>query len=77
LNIKDKKDQKIRGNMKMDVASWPRRIKTYILECRRVLKVTKKPDSTEFKTIVKVSGLGMLIIGLLGFLITLAKELLL
>ncbi len=61
----------------MDIASWPRRIKTYILECKRVLKITKKPDGAEFKTIVKVSGLGMLIVGLLGFLISMVKELLL
>ncbi len=59
----------------MNIASWPGRIKIYVAECRRVLKITKKPDSTEFKTIVKVSGLGMLIIGLLGFLITMIKEL--
>lgn len=61
----------------MDIASWPRRTKSYILECRRVLKITKKPDNTEFKTIVKVSGLGMLLIGFIGFLVTLIKELLL
>ena len=61
----------------MEVKSWPKRIKNYVSECRRVLKVTKKPDSVEFKTIVKVSGLGMIIIGLIGFLVVLAKELLL
>ena len=61
----------------MDIASWPRRIKTYVLECKRVLKITKKPDAVEFKTIVKVSGLGLLIVGLLGFLISMVKELLL
>jgi protein transport protein SEC61 subunit gamma-like protein len=61
----------------MDVASWPGRIKTYGKECWRVLRITKKPTNTEFKTIVKVSGLGMLVVGLIGFLITLVKELLL
>jgi protein transport protein SEC61 subunit gamma-like protein len=61
----------------MDIASWPGKIKVYITECRRVLKITKKPDNAEFKVIVKVSGLGMLVVGLIGFLITLIKELLL
>jgi protein transport protein SEC61 subunit gamma-like protein len=61
----------------MNIASWPGRIKNYVIECRRVLKVTKKPTNTEFKTIVKVSGLGMIIVGLLGFLIVLVKDLLL
>jgi protein transport protein SEC61 subunit gamma and related proteins len=51
------------------------KFKRFIIECKRVLKVTKKPDSVEFKTIVKVSGLGMGIIGLLGFLVQLIKNL--
>lgn len=45
-------------------------------ECLRVLKVTKKPSSEEFKIIVKVSGLGILVIGLIGFVIQMAKQLL-
>ena len=61
----------------MNPKEWPSRIKTKLLEYRRVLKVTKKPTQEEFKTIVKVSGLGMLVIGLVGFLIVLVKELLL
>lgn len=51
--------------------------KQFIKECGRVLKVTKKPTGEEFKTIVKVSGLGMAIIGLIGFVIHLLKQLLL
>ena len=39
----------------------------------RVLRVTKKPTSEEFKTIVKVAGLGMILIGLIGFFLQLAK----
>lgn len=53
----------------------PSKIQRYIQECLRVLKVTKKPTMQEFKTIVKVSGLGMLLIGLIGFAINLVKEL--
>ncbi|MBI4148509.1 protein translocase SEC61 complex subunit gamma [Candidatus Woesearchaeota archaeon] len=48
--------------------------KEFIVECRRVLRITKKPDRQEFTTIVKISGLGMLIIGVLGFLISVLKE---
>lgn len=51
------------------------RLKSFTNECKRVLKVTKKPNSLEFKTIVKVSGLGMLVIGLIGFLIQIIKQL--
>ena len=57
----------------MNFASLGFKLKSFIGECRRVLKVTRKPDSTEFKTIVKVSGLGMLLIGLIGFIITMFK----
>lgn len=61
----------------MDVSSWTLKLKEYITECKRVFAVTKKPDMHEFKTIVKVSGLGMGIIGIIGFLIFFLKELLL
>ena len=38
--------------------------------------MTRKPDKVEFKTIIKVSGLGIIIIGFMGFLITMLKQLL-
>lgn len=59
-----------------DEFKQPGKIKRFFIECRRVLRVTKKPDSTEFKTIVKVSGIGMIIIGLVGFIIQIAYQLL-
>ena len=59
----------------MDLSSYWIRFKSFINESIRVLKVTRKPDKIEFKTIVKVSGLGMIIIGLIGFVITMLKQL--
>ena len=56
--------------------SWSFKLKRFGIECIRVLKVTKKPDKFEFKTIVKVSGLGMIIIGVVGFIIHFIKVLL-
>ncbi len=53
-----------------------RKIKNFVRECKRVLIVTKKPSRDEFKTIVKVSGLGIIIIGVIGFLIQMIKQLL-
>jgi protein transport protein SEC61 subunit gamma-like protein len=44
------------------------RIKVFWVECKRVLRITKKPNKEEFITIVKVSGLGILAIGLIGFI---------
>lgn len=52
------------------------RLKRFYVECIRVLKITKKPDSMEYKTIVKVSGLGIIAIGLIGFVVTMIKQLL-
>ncbi len=45
------------------------KLKNFVRECVRVVKITKKPTKEEFKTISKVSGLGILIIGLLGFIV--------
>ncbi len=45
------------------------KLKLFVGECKRVLAVTKKPNKMEFRTIVKASGMGMMIIGLVGFLI--------
>ena len=53
--------------------SWQYKLKAFLQEALRVLKVTKKPDATEFKTIVKVSGLGIAIIGITGFIVQMIK----
>lgn len=45
------------------------RFRSFVIECKRVFKVTKKPTKEEFRVIVKVSGIGILIIGLIGFII--------
>ena len=55
------------------IASWKNKTRSFIRELIRVLKVTKKPDSVEFKTIVKVSSLGILIIGMIGFVVQMVK----
>ncbi len=51
-------------------------LQRFFSESRRVLMVTKKPDKEEYATIVKVTGIGMLAIGMIGFLILLATILL-
>ena len=60
----------------MDLNSYWVRLRGFINESARVLKVTRKPSKIEFQTIVKASGLGMVIIGVLGFIITMLKQLL-
>ena len=43
-------------------------------EYRRVLQVTKKPNKDEFLTVFKVSGIGILIIGAIGFTINMLYQ---
>jgi protein translocase SEC61 complex gamma subunit len=42
----------------------------------RVARLLKKPSVSEFKTISKVSAIGLLIIGSLGFVISVGMKLL-
>ena len=58
----------------MNLSSVWIRLKSFSNECVRVLKVTRKPDSLEFKTIVKVSGLGMIIVGMIGFMMSMVRQ---
>ncbi len=51
------------------------KIKSFFKECIRVLKLAKKPTMEELKTIVKITGLGMMVIGLIGFIITITVQL--
>jgi len=44
--------------------------KSFFVECKRVLKVTRKPSNEELKTIVKITALGLVVIGLVGFFIS-------
>lgn len=44
-------------------------------ESRRVLKITEKPDREEFSMSAKITGAGMIIIGVIGFMFYLASNL--
>jgi protein transport protein SEC61 subunit gamma and related proteins len=52
------------------------KIKKFIKETIRVLRVTKKPNRAEFSSIAKVTGLGCAAIGLIGFVLFMIKQLL-
>ena len=52
-----------------------KKLSSFYKECVRVFKITKKPKKEEYKAILKVSGLGILAIGLIGFLIHLIEQL--
>lgn len=44
-------------------------------DCKRVLKVARKPDSEEYFEFSKITALGILIIGIIGFVIVLICQL--
>lgn len=47
------------------------KIKSFLIQCTRVWRVLRKPSGVEYSTVAKVSALGVLALGLLGFVISL------
>jgi protein transport protein SEC61 subunit gamma-like protein len=50
-------------------------IKSFLLKCRRVWQVLKKPTKKEFEQTTKISAIGIALIGLVGFIIALIMKL--
>jgi len=50
-------------------------IKSFFSKCVRVWHTLKKPTKEEFEKVAKVSAIGILILGLIGFLIALIMKL--
>jgi protein transport protein SEC61 subunit gamma-like protein len=44
-------------------------IKSFLLKCKRVWQVLKKPTKKEFEQTAKVSAIGLGLIGVIGFII--------
>lgn len=44
-------------------------VKSFVSQCKRVLLVAKKPSKEEFKQAAKITGIGIIILGLIGFII--------
>ncbi len=42
---------------------------------RRVLYISRRPDRDEFLNVAKITGIGIIIIGVIGFVITLVAQL--
>ncbi|MCK5624683.1 protein translocase SEC61 complex subunit gamma [Candidatus Pacearchaeota archaeon] len=49
--------------------------RSFLLKCKRVWLTLKKPSKQEFEQITKVSAIGILVLGLLGFLISMIMKL--
>jgi len=51
------------------------RIGRALHEYARIISISKKPDKKEFVSIIKVCGLGILLMGVIGFVIQLVYSL--
>jgi protein transport protein SEC61 subunit gamma and related proteins len=49
---------------------------SFIKQCQRVLRVSKKPGREEYINVSKVTGIGIIIIGGVGFIISIIAQLL-
>lgn len=50
------------------------KIKSFFIQCKRVWNVLRKPSKQEFKMVAKISAIGILIIGAIGFLLSLVLK---
>ncbi|EKF85182.1 protein translocase SEC61 complex subunit gamma [Methanobacterium formicicum] len=50
-------------------------MESFIKQCQRVLKVSKKPDREEYINVAKVTGIGIILIGVIGFIISIIGQL--
>ena len=49
--------------------TFKEKVSSFYLQCARVWQLLKKPTSEEFKGVAKVSALGVLAMGAVGFII--------
>lgn len=49
--------------------SLTERLRNFMTKSRRVVLVSTKPDPEEFRISAKITGLGMLLVGVIGFAI--------
>jgi len=62
--------------MALNLKEIPSKIDNAIKETRRILRLTRKPRATEFNETAKITGLGMILIGTIGFTIFMIFQLL-
>jgi protein transport protein SEC61 subunit gamma-like protein len=55
-------------------SGWKQRFVSFVLQSKRVWHLLRKPTGDEFKAVAKISALGIVVIGALGFLVSLAMR---
>jgi protein transport protein SEC61 subunit gamma-like protein len=51
-------------------------IANFLKQCERVLHVSRKPGRSEYINVAKVTGIGIILIGVVGFIISIIAQLL-
>ncbi len=46
-------------------------MRKFLSNCKRVLRIARKPDKSEYLQVAKITGIGIMLIGFIGFLIML------
>jgi len=54
--------------------SFASKLKRNLREYKRVISIARKPSREEFMSILKISGLGILVVGAVGFAIQLLYQ---
>lgn len=57
------------------MAEYIQKLQSFFVQCKRVWMALKKPSKKEFEQVVKVSAIGIVILGVLGFLISMIVSL--
>ncbi len=60
--------------MKFSVKELGGKLKSFVAKCKRVWLILKKPTKKEFIMVAKISAIGILIFGLLGFLVSIIMK---
>ncbi len=47
-----------------------RKINSFVLKCKRVWHILRKPTKKEFQLIAKVSAIAIILLGFIGFLVS-------
>ena len=45
------------------------KLRQFLLQCNRILHISSKPDKNEIRQSAKITGIGIVIIGVIGFII--------
>jgi len=58
----------------VNFGEFKEKIQSFFSSSMRIFNVSRKPDKREYSTMAKITGLGILIIGFIGFMVKLIVD---